>query len=124
MTDYTEPQLEPELEKDERMGFKDQVAIVRAGFAKGVKYDGCTAVPNFDFGFDCCGEHDAHYQLGDVTRAEADKHLRNCIKRKGYTALAWVYWLGVRVCAGGIWKDYRNKENAKTVTADDVGPNA
>lgn len=103
-------ELDKELEQDERLGFKDQVALVRAGFAKGVKYDGCTAVPDFDFGADCCGEHDYHYQIGDITRAEADKRLRECIKKKGYSGLAWAYWLGVRLFAGGVWKRYRNEE--------------
>jgi hypothetical protein len=123
MTDYTEDELEPELEKDEHLGFADQVRVVRDGFRKGVKYDGCTAVPDFDFGADCCGEHDTHYQLGDISRAEADRRLRECIKKKGYTGLAWAYWLGVRVFAGGVWKRYRTKDET-IVRADDVGPNA
>ena len=103
-------ELEEELEKDERLGFRQQVQIVRDGFKKGVHYDGCTAVPDFDFGADCCGEHDFHYQEGDVTRAEADKRLRACIKAKGYTGLSWAYWLGVRLFAGGVWKNYRKEE--------------
>ena len=116
--------LEAELKKDEQLGFLDQARIVREGFRKGVKYDGCTGVPDFDFGYDCCGEHDAHYQLGDITRWEADKRLRQCIQKKGYTFLAWTYWFGVRVLAGGVWKRYRNKTNEELVRSDDVGPNA
>jgi len=104
--------FEQELDKDERLGFKEQVAIVRAGFAKGVKYDGCSGVPDFDFGADCCGEHDAHYQLGDVSRAEADKRLRACLRKKGYFVLPWIYYFGVRFLAGGVWKNYRNKDDS------------
>jgi hypothetical protein len=102
--------LEKELERSERLGFLEQARIVREGFRKGVKYDGCTAVPDFDFGADCCGEHDAHYQLGDISRAEADARMRICISKKGYFLLPWAYWLGVRLFAGGVWKKYRSKE--------------
>lgn len=102
--------LDDELNRDEKLGFKEQVQIVRDGFRKGVHYDGCTAVPDFDFGADCCGEHDYHYQLGDVSRAEADKRLRQCIIKKGYPGLAWAFWIGVRFGARGVWKRYRNKD--------------
>ncbi len=114
--------LEQELEKDEKLGFMDQVKIVRDGFKKGVKYDGCTGVPDFDFGADCCGEHDFHYQQSDITRAEADKRLRECILKKGYPFLAWSYWIGVRLCG---WQFYKAKQNEIFPLADDEssGPN-
>jgi hypothetical protein len=102
--------LEEKLNESEKLGFLDQARIVREGFRKGVKYDGCTAVPDFDFGADCCGEHDYHYQIGDMSRAEADKHLRGCIQKKGYVVLPWMFWLGVRIFAGRVWKRYRNEE--------------
>jgi hypothetical protein len=95
------------VEKDDKLSFKEQWAIVKAGYAKGVKYDGCTGVPDFDFGADCCGEHDAHYQMGDVSRWRADRNMRECIRKKGYFLLPWAYWLGVRLFAGGVWKRYR-----------------
>lgn len=78
--------------------------VLKEGAKKGFSYDGCTAVPDFDFGADCCNTHDYHYQLQDVSRAEADKKLRECIKAKGHPILAWVYWSGVRVFGGGFWK--------------------
>ena len=115
----SEQELQEQLDKDEKLGFKQQVAIVRRGFSQGVKYDGCTAVPDFDFGADCCGEHDYHYQVGDISRAEADKHLRECLRAKGYFILPWIYWLGVRIFAGGVWKNYRNKENEKDTPVDE-----
>ena len=89
--------------------FREQWEVVKHGFSKGVKYDGCTAAPDLDFGADCCGEHDAHYQMGDITRAEADRKLRECMRAKGYFVLPWVYWMGVRVFARGVWKKYRER---------------
>lgn len=93
-----------------KLGFADQCRVVWDGMKRGVKYDGCTAVPDFDFGFDCCGEHDAHYQLGDISRAEADKKLRECIRKKGYFILPWVYWLGVRI----VGRNYYQKQKKET----------
>jgi len=88
----------------EDLRFSEQVKLVYEGLKKGFKYDGCTAVPDFDFGYDCCGEHDYHYQALDVTRAEADKRLRQCIQKKGYIILPWVYWLGVRIFGKEYWR--------------------
>ena len=101
------PLNEKAPENDEHLGFLEQARIVREGLGKGVKYDGCTAVPDFDFGADCCAEHDYHYQLTDMSRAEADKRLRQCIQKKGYIVLPWVYWLGVRMFGG---RYYRKKQ--------------
>jgi len=110
--------LEKELEKSEHLGFADQVRVVREGFKRGVYYDGCTGVPDFDFGADCCGEHDFHYQQTDISRAEADKRLRQCIRKKGYIILPWVFWLGVRIFGR---KYYRTKQNETFPLAE---PNA
>lgn len=108
-------ELEQELDKDERLGFKEQVAIVRQGFAKGVKYDGCTAVPDFDFGADCCGEHDFHYQQTDVSKWRADWRLKQCISKKGYPLIGWAYWVGLTI---GGWFFYRKKQNEKNTVND------
>jgi hypothetical protein len=62
--------------------------------------DGCTMSPDFDFR-DCCVRHDLDYWRGDVTRAEADRRLRQCIKEKGYVVLPWIYWAGVRLFGAG-----------------------
>lgn len=115
-----ENDIEQELQRSERLGFLAQARIVRQGFSKGVRYDGCTAVPDFDFGADCCGEHDYHYQIGDISRWQADKRMRKCIRKKGYFLLPWAYWLGVRMFAGGVWDKYRKKQN-ETVS-DNPGP--
>jgi hypothetical protein len=86
-----------------QLGFKDQCKIVWEGAKKGFSYDGCSAVPDFNFGADCCGEHDFHYQDKNISRAEADKRLRECIQKKGYIVLPWVYWAGVRLFGGMFW---------------------
>jgi hypothetical protein len=108
---------EKALERSELLGFKEQVALVRDGFIKGLHYDGCTAVPDFDFGADCCSEHDYHYQLTDMPRSEADKRLRQCIQKKGYIVLPWIFWLGVRIFGRAY---YRKKQNEIFPLADDV----
>lgn len=97
---------------EDHLTFREQYAIVKEGFKRGVKYDGCTAVPDLDFGADCCAEHDAHYQLGDISRAEADAKLRQCMRKKGYFVLPWVYWLGVRVFGRNYYRKLRNEETS------------
>lgn len=91
-----------------QLEFREQCKIVWEGLKKGVRYDGCTGVPDFGFGTTCCGEHDAHYQLSDISRAEADSRLRRCMQKAGMVGygLSWVYWLGVRALG---WKFYRKK---------------
>lgn len=85
----------------------EQMELVIEGLKKGYKYNGCSVVPDFDFGWDCCNEHDFHYQEGRLTRAEADKVLRLCIQDKGYWLLGWVYWLGVRIFGRRFYKGLR-----------------
>ena len=95
---------------DTKLNFSEQLKLVQEGFKKGFHYDGCTAVPDFDFGADCCGEHDFHYQDNDISRAEADKRLRQCIQKKGYIVLPWIYWLGVRI----FGRKYYNRGSSST----------
>lgn len=90
------------------LDFQEQCKVVWEGLKKGFKYDGCTAVPDFDFGSDCCGEHDYYYQSKSLSRSEADRKLRECIRKKGYVVLPWVFWLGVRVF-GKFWWWKRKK---------------
>ena len=104
--------------------FKDQCKLVWEGMKKGLNYDGCTAVPDFDFGFDCCGEHDTYYQTQAVSRAEADKRLFQCILKKGVPGkilgisynsnwfLATAYYLGVRAAGWAFWKSSFDRKNA------------
>lgn len=86
-----------------KLEFKEQCKVVWEGLKKGFTYDGCTAVPDFDFGSDCCGEHDTYYQSKEISRAEADRRLRKCMQQKGYLVLPWVYWIGVRIAGGFFW---------------------
>jgi len=99
--------------------FADQCKLVWAGLKKGFSYDGCTAVPDFDFGYDCCGEHDTYYQSKEISRAEADERLRLCILKKGlpqeilgvkYNSnwlLAGAYYVGVRLAGWFFWNRKR-----------------
>lgn len=93
-----------------KLSFIEQWRVVKEGFKRGYKYDGCTAVPDFDFGADCCGEHDYYYQSHEITRAEADKKLRQCIQKKGYIVLPWIYWLGVRIFGKRHWDKNKGKQ--------------
>lgn len=84
---------------------------------EGFNPDGCTASPDFTFK-DCCIQHDYYYKYhthrtsGEpISRAEADKKLRECIANRKvlktkwhYKLLPWVYWLGVRVGGRRAWK--------------------
>lgn len=69
------------------------------------KTDGCTLSPDFDFR-ECCDLHDVRYRANPerITRAEADRALRVCIRSKGYRVLPWVYWGFVRVFGRAFWK--------------------
>jgi hypothetical protein len=93
---------------NDKLTFKEQWEIVKQGYDRGVRYDGCSGALDLDFGADCCNEHDFHYQLGDITRADADKRLRECMRAKGYFLLPWIYWLGVRVFGRNY---YRKKQD-------------
>lgn len=106
--------------------FAEQCKIIWEGLKKGVKHDGCTGVPDFKVGI-CCGEHDTHYQLADVSRWEADKRLFKCILKKGVPSKIWklpynsnwflatTFWVGV--CLIG-WKFYRRKRNVEIADVD------
>lgn len=98
----------------DHLTFKEQYQLVKDGLSKGVKYDGCTAVPDFDFGADCCGEHDYHYQVGDISRSAADARLRECLRAKGYFLMPWIYWLGVRIFGRAHYKKLRNEHESVT----------
>lgn len=113
------------------LSFREQCRIVAEGVKKGFSYDGCTAVPDFNFGYDCCGEHDTYYQSQVVTRAEADRKLYECILNKGVPSklgpipyntnwmLASVYYVGVRVAGWFFWnKRKKGNGNEKIYVAD------
>lgn len=100
--------MPPKVPSECDLNFREQCEIVWEGLKRGLKYDGCTAVPDFDFGYDCCGEHDYHYQTMDIPRDAADEAMRECIIKKGYPFIAWSYWLGVR-CLGWFWWRSRRK---------------
>ena len=78
------------------------------------RFDGCTAVPDVCLG--CCLEHDiAYWYGGEISRAIADRNLRNCIISLGrrerewwsrwfYVCLGWSWWLAVRLFGNRSWK--------------------
>lgn len=124
---YDVRNIDSELQKCD-LSFREQCRIVAEGVKKGFSYDGCTAVPDFDFGYDCCGEHDTHYQGHDVSRAQADKKLFDCILKKGVPSkigpipynsnwmLASIYYAGVRIAGWLFWnKQRKRKENENLV---------
>ncbi|HDL1272749.1 TPA: hypothetical protein PXG41_002045, partial [Mannheimia haemolytica] len=52
--------------------------------------------------------HDRDYGIrGTVTRADADKRLRECMIKNGNPIRAWLFWLVVRAFG---WRFYKNKE--------------
>lgn len=56
----------------------------------------------------CCHQHDRDYGInGTVSRAEADKRLRECLLLQGYPIKAWVFWVIVRLFGGFFYKKKR-----------------
>jgi len=91
-----------------------EVSRVRQ-LAAALQGDGCTASPDL-FYRECCDEHDVYYRTGrdlggePITRAEADRRLRACMKRAGKTLivgrwlLPWCYYGAVRLFGGAAWR--------------------
>lgn len=72
-----------------------------------VKADGCSSAPDL-WWHECCCIHDVHYRTGKdyegkpISRSEADKKFRQCLKSDSKTfigkhILCNVYWLAVRI---------------------------
>ena len=80
--------------------------------------DGCSSAPDLFFR-PCCDEHDVYYRTGrdadgaPITRAEADRRFRLCMKANGKTfigrhVLSWVYWGAVRLFGGSEFQESGN----------------
>ena len=83
------------------------------GAIKGVldwSTDGCTASPDFNF-TGCCEDHDFSYRNAAISRRQADRRLRACIRSKGWVLLPWVYWIAVRLFG---WRAYNWDKLAST----------
>ena len=67
------------------------------------KSDGCTAVPEANWG-ECCEQHDSDYENGGwfAARFKADWKLAKCIYRNHNCFAAVLYFLGVRMF--GMWR--------------------
>lgn len=92
---------------------REQAAALAASFARlRGKTDGCTLSPDFDFK-ECCDWHDVRYRENPerITRAEADRALRVCIRGKGYVVLPWAYWGAVRLFGWAFWRRSRAAED-------------
>lgn len=87
---------------------------IKAGLSKGYTFDGCTSVPDLNFGH-CCDRHDYHYQDKELSRKQADNLLFKCMSNGSWKRnwrgklLAPVYWLGVRVFGGNYWNRKQNE---------------
>lgn len=82
--------------------------------AKLVRADGCSSAPDFWFK-ECCDEHDVYYRTGrdsegyPITRAEADRRLRLCLRDSAITPigrfiLSPLYYMAVRLFGSRHWK--------------------
>jgi hypothetical protein len=67
------------------------------------KLDGCTSAPDLNVR-SCCDAHDIAYQSGSLSRADADKALRHCMRQKGWLVMPWIYWLAVRLFGSQYYK--------------------
>lgn len=82
--------------------------------------DGCTCAPDFDF-VKCCIIHDEDYWRASTEKERklADDSLYYCIKSYGieknnkllYAAIAYVYWIAVRVFGRFFWIDKPNQSS-------------
>lgn len=83
---------------------------------KAVRGDGCTMSPDIHENIrNCCNQHDADYTTGtdengnEITRAQADKRLFECMRKNSYTPIgkfivAPFYYVAVRLFASNHWK--------------------
>ena len=68
--------------------------------------DGCTKWPDIQEWQECCCQHDRAYQFGKywgMSRARADKELRDCVRRQGYWVAAQMMYIGVRLFGARYW---------------------
>ena len=55
---------------------------------------------------DCCAAHDIAYMAQEITRAEADRLLYECVKKSSHPVMAWIMWACVRIFGGMGWRRY------------------
>lgn len=94
-----------------------KINFIKSGLDKGFKFDGCTSSPDLNF-IDCCNRHDYDYQNMSMSRARADKRLRQCMSKRGWIVLPWLYWAAVRVFGGNHFK--RKQREAKVKFNQDL----
>lgn len=95
-----------------------------------VKADGCTSAPDFWF-TNCCNQHDVFYRTGKdehgnaITRAEADKRFRICLRADALTLpgrlfFPWLYWSAVRVFGARHWNRKEKAREKSNETGDEI----
>ncbi|ARB89445.1 hypothetical protein A6J38_02410 [Haemophilus influenzae] len=53
----------------------------------------------------CCHQHDRDYGIhGTISRADADKRLRECLIAQRYPFKAWIFWVIVRLLGWIFYK--------------------
>lgn len=94
-------------EQKSKLGPWEQTKLVGRAVKKlAFKTDGCTASPDLTFR-DCCEQHDRDYYDQNISRVEADKRLRDCMRKDGYMVLPWLYYAAVRLFGGYFWDRHR-----------------
>lgn len=101
--------------------------------ARALNGDGCTSSPDLSYR-DCCDAHDVHYRTGrdlegrPITRREADRQLRACMRHSGKTLLIgrwllpWLYWAAVRTFGRRAWKGSGSSDCLQTRSAPESLP--
>ena len=101
--------------------------------AAALRGDDCTSAPDLTYRA-CCDQHDVYYKTGrdldgnPISRAEADKRLRLCMRRTGKTPLIgrwllpWVYWGAVRLFGRGAWQKSASSDSVATPSAPASSP--
>lgn len=63
---------------------------------------GCTLFPDGNYE-SCCEEHDRAYRLQTKPRIEADRKLRECVRKKGHPNVAALMYYGLRIVGVFRW---------------------
>ncbi len=90
---------------------REQTLTETTAIIRDLTTDGCSFAPDLNIR-PCCNHHDYHYRNATMSRATADRLLRQCIGQQGigfyrYRLLPWVYWLAVRLFG---WLYYRKRD--------------
>jgi len=113
------------------MAYKTRInRWITKGLKRGYKFDGCTGVPDLNVR-SCCDRHDFDYQSLTKTRWQADAKFFRCmlhkakdgpiLKRVAATAVAVMYWSGVRLLGTSRYNK-KQKETLNKILQSGDGP--